>query len=275
MCGSFYLYKVKNQKNYKAIITYCNLDWVLSIISTLVLKDLDYRLLVEILIFALWLFKTMYSKFHKQGFQDVVYIENEVKEQGDERCKLIADQFGADRVVYWAISNGEEFLNGWSKKKLVCLCEYYKPNVGLKSFRDAFLEVSTLRFDRNLKLLLDSDAIMKDSGKETISMAFGGDDEAKVNVYPGVIHVPDESSFKDPVSEINMLYGFRTLLACKAYNSKGKLQGFLVAGWQDVTPESKISIQLFKDQGKTFHKIIDSVMDKYKLRNKIIDRWFS
>lgn len=237
------------------------------------MKQLNYQLFVEIVIFSLWVIRELYKNISKQGFADTVHIENEVKKQGDERCKQIAEQFGADRVVYWAISNGEEFINGWSKKKLVALCEWYKPSAGLKSFRDAFLEVSTLRFDRNLKALLDSDALFEQSTLERMTISLGKE-QASISVYNGAIYVEDEAGFEDGVSEVNMLYGFRSIAACKAYNKNGKLQGFLVLGWQNVKPEQEVNIRLFQDQGRTFYKVIDQVMSKYRLTSKILNKLF-
>lgn len=237
-----------------------------------IMEEGKWRLIVEIVVFSLWLIKVLHSKLSKHNFNEIVHIENEVKASGDERCAKVADIFGADRCVYWAISNGEEFISGWSKKKLVALCEYYDTRSDLKSFRDAFLEVSTLRFDRNLKALLDSVRLLKDSNKEKISLSYG--DHAKISMYSGVIYVEDEALFKDSVSEINLLYGFRSLAACKAYDKNGKLQGFLILGWKDVKPEGEINISLFRDQGITFHQVIDEVMDKYRLRNKILDKFF-
>lgn len=233
----------------------------------------NWQLVAEVVIFSLWLIKTLYGRLRRQGFHDIVHLEEEVKKKGDERCKQITTMFDADRAVYWAISNGEEFISGWSKKKLVALCEYYKKDTGLKSFRDAFLEVSTLRFNRNLKALLNSVGLIKDTDKEKISLNYG-QPNADIIVYSGGIFVQDEAAFQDDVGEINMMYGFRSLAACKAYNSRGKLQGFLVIGWKDVKPENEVNMEHFKDQGKTFHRVIDQVMDKYRLRNKLLDKLF-
>lgn len=225
------------------------------------------------LIVVVWLFIQAYRHLSKVNLTQTFEMEEAIVKKCGARCQEVAEIFGAQRCLYWQVSNGQKFMNRWPKKMLVALAEYMDPKAKLVPFKQAFAEVTTMRFDRNVKALINSEVMVKSGGRPlTVNYGKGG---ANIEVFRGAIFIEDEGAFGDEVSKINLQYGWRSIAACICKDRRGNLIGFLVLGFTEVQKSDTVNMELFKDQGKTFYKNITSVTARYSLKSRLVRALFN
>lgn len=220
------------------------------------------------LIVVVWLLVQVYRQVSKVNLTQTFEMEEAIVKKCAGRCQEVAEIFGAQRCLYWQVSNGQKFMNRWPKKMLVALAEYMDPNANLIPFKQAFAEVTTMRFDRNIKALINSEVMVK-SGGSSLTVNYGKEG-ANIEVFRGAIFIEDEGAFTDEVSKINLQYGWRSIAACLCKDRRGNLIGFLVLGFTEPHKSENINMELFKDQGRTFYKNITSVTARYSLKSRLV-----